>query len=176
MSNIFRLKNQNTCDTCGGTIGPSRQEPEQSEPRDYNRRDALRAMGKYSAFAAGTTAVVLLSAEELVAEPTPGQESCFRQCIGSDDPDGDGDNNETEETNGTSPTISSIPPVVDVSMDAGLLYLSWPSNNTGWRLMSRTNLLIGEWQEIPGSSTNHLYQILMEGQPGGSTYYKLIYP
>lgn len=39
----------------------------QSVSQDYNRRDALRAMGKYSAFV-GTAGVVILTAEDVVAK------------------------------------------------------------------------------------------------------------
>ena len=39
---------------------------ETSGPRNYSRRDALRAMGKYSA-AIGSTGVVVLSAQDAVA-------------------------------------------------------------------------------------------------------------
>ncbi len=46
-----------------------------SIPAEYSRRDALRALGKYSAFV-GVTGVVVLSAEDVVA-----QAPNFTQCI-----------------------------------------------------------------------------------------------
>ena len=42
-----------------------------------------------------------------------------------------GDDNETEETHGMPPTVSSIPPNIAVSINAGLIYLDWSSNHTG---------------------------------------------
>ena len=50
---------------------------DQTGTRDYSRRDALRAMGAYSAFV-GATGLVVLSAEDAVAQA--GQPSCFRDC------------------------------------------------------------------------------------------------
>lgn len=44
---------------------------------DYSRRDALRALGKFSAYV-GTTGVVVLSAEQAVAQSTLA--TCFNQC------------------------------------------------------------------------------------------------
>ena len=50
---------------------------EQTDPRDYSRRDALRAIGRFSALV-GATGVVVLSAEDAVAQAGPA--SCFRDC------------------------------------------------------------------------------------------------
>ncbi len=44
----------------------------------YSRRDALRALGKYSAYV-GTTGVIVLSAEDVVAQSQ--HASCVHQCI-----------------------------------------------------------------------------------------------
>lgn len=49
---------------------------DQDVTRDYSRRDALRALGVYSAFV-GTTGMVVLSAEDAVAQAP---RSCFRDC------------------------------------------------------------------------------------------------
>ncbi len=58
----------------------------QSSPLEYSRRDTLRALGKYSALV-GTVGVVVLSAEEVVAQaevscavlPTPrARQRCLR--------------------------------------------------------------------------------------------------
>lgn len=56
---------------------------EQFGPREYSRRDAIRAMGKYSAYV-GTTAVVVLTAEDVVASSF--LSSCYRQCRDANDP------------------------------------------------------------------------------------------
>lgn len=50
----------------------------QTVQQDYSRRDALRALGKFSAFV-GTSGVVVLSAEDVVAQS--GQTSCKQQCF-----------------------------------------------------------------------------------------------
>ena len=52
---------------------------EKDGPRKYSRREALGALGKYSAYV-GTAGVVLLSAEDVVAQEGLNQ-SCFNQCI-----------------------------------------------------------------------------------------------
>ena len=41
------------------------------EAIDPSRRDALKAVGKYAAFLAGSSAAVVLSADEVLAEPKP---------------------------------------------------------------------------------------------------------
>ncbi len=89
------------------------------------------------------------------------------------DPDGDGDDNATEQANGTDPNISSIPPNINLSIDAGMMNLSWPGTHTGWRLMSRTNLLIGDWQEVPSSTVTNVYE---ETPSTDSLYYRLVFP
>ena len=91
---------------------------------------------------------------------------------GSDDPDGDGNDNATEETTGTDPTISSIPPHISVAASAGGLSLGWSSNHIGWTLMSRTNLLTGTWQEVPYSDTTNIYE---NAAPDDSVFYRLEY-
>lgn len=95
---------------------------------------------------------------------------------GTDDPDGDGNDNATEQANGTSPIISSIPPIIDLSISTGQLNLYWPSNNTGWRLLSRTNLISGDWVEVSGSDTNNTYGTTLNSLPSDSMFYKLVYP
>lgn len=43
---------------------------EHPEPREASRRDVLRAVGKYTAFLAGTS-TVLLTADQVLATPRP---------------------------------------------------------------------------------------------------------
>ncbi len=95
---------------------------------------------------------------------------------GTDDPDGDGDDNETEESNGTDPTVSSIPPVIGMAMNAGALNLNWSSNHTGWRLLYNTNLTGGTWAEVFGSDTTNIYTVPLGDLPPTTTFYKMIYP
>ncbi len=59
---------------------------EQTGPKSYSRREALRAMSKFSAFV-GTTGVVILSAEDAAAQQ--GRPSCFRDCRDSFPPGAD---------------------------------------------------------------------------------------
>ncbi len=89
------------------------------------------------------------------------------------DPDGDGDGNATEEANGTDPNVSSIPPTIGIAIDSGILNLSWPSHNTGWRLLYNTNLLSDNWVDIPDSVTNNAYEASL---PLDSMFYRLVYP
>jgi hypothetical protein len=43
----------------------------EKEKIDPSRRDALKAVGKYTAFLAGSSAAVLLSADDVLAKPKP---------------------------------------------------------------------------------------------------------
>lgn len=95
--------------------------------------------------------------------------------IGSDDPDGDGDDNATEQANSTPPTISSSPPDLKSAISNGVLNLSWPSNHTGWLLEYTTNLMgSGGWSEIPGSDLTNAYEI--GSQTNGTLFLRLVYP
>lgn len=87
--------------------------------------------------------------------------------------DGDGDDNGAEQLAGTPPTISAIPPEIGISMDAGDLNLNWSSNHIGWILMSRSNLLTGDWEEVSGSNATNVYDGTL---PNDSAFYKLVYP
>jgi hypothetical protein len=95
---------------------------------------------------------------------------------GTDDPDGDGMNNETEETNGGSPIISSLPPHINIATLGNTLSLSWPSNNTGWILQSRTNELNGAWSAVPSSEATNVHQINLNTVPYGNVFFRLVYP
>jgi hypothetical protein len=43
----------------------------EKEKIDPSRRDALKAVGKYTAFLAGSSTAVLLSADDVLAKPKP---------------------------------------------------------------------------------------------------------
>lgn len=92
---------------------------------------------------------------------------------GEGDPDDDGETNKVEESNGTDPTISSIPPGIGVFIEGGMLQLSWPGNRTGWVLMSCTDLVDGDWQEVPGSDAVNFHEEALEGDV---RFYRLEYP
>lgn len=57
-----------------------------NEVRDPSRRAALKAVGKYAAFLAGTSSAVLLSADDVLAKPKPC--SWFDNKPGNGPPDG----------------------------------------------------------------------------------------
>ncbi len=53
---------------------PNRRVPSldhDNDTADLSRRAALKAVGKYAAFLAGSSSTVLLSAEEVLAQPKP---------------------------------------------------------------------------------------------------------
>lgn len=50
------------------------------------------------------------------------------------------------------------PPELSILIQSGNLSLSWPINYTGWQLMSRTNLLTGDWELVPGSDTTNVFE------------------
>ncbi len=125
----------------------------------------------------------VLSVDEIADSDDDGLEDVWEMAnfgnldqIGTDDPDGDGDDNETEETNGTPPTISSIPPNMDLLITNGMLNLVWPSNNTGWRLMYNTNLMTNTWIEVSGSAATNAFETPFSGLPAENIFYKLVYP
>lgn len=95
---------------------------------------------------------------------------------GTDDPDGDSVDNKTEETNGSNPTISSLPPRLEIVRIGNNLSLSWPSNHTGWILLTRTNTLDGIWTAVPNSGTNNAYEMNLDTTPGDNIFFRLIYP
>ena len=93
---------------------------------------------------------------------------------GTDDPDGDGDTNETEETNGTAPTISSIPPSIQYTTTNGHLMILWPQTHTGWQLQYGTNLLQESWELLENSTETNRFEMQMNDSPAG--FYRLIAP
>ena len=58
----------------------------QTDTIDPSRRDALKAVGKYAAFLAGSSAAVVLSADQVLAEPKPC--SFFQNKPGNGPPSG----------------------------------------------------------------------------------------
>lgn len=93
---------------------------------------------------------------------------------GDGDPDGDGADNETEETNGNSPLISSIPPFLDASVFGDAVGIGWPVNHTGWILEFRTNLQSGaDWMPIPASDMTNFYETAANQT---NVFFRLVYP
>jgi len=95
---------------------------------------------------------------------------------GAGDPDDDGDDNQAEQLAGTSPTISSIPPVIGIHVTGALMSLDWPANRTGWMLEVRTNMVDDLWVTIPNTETNNTYQIDLSATPLDSAFFRLVYP
>ena len=95
---------------------------------------------------------------------------------GTDDPDQDGDDNETEETNGTPPTISSLEPDLESAFTNGLFTLNWPDYHTGWHLEYRTNLMDGAWQPVPDSDSANAFLFDPETVPYPDVFFRLVYP
>ena len=73
--------------------------------------------------------------------------------------------------------VNPSPVRLGYSVAGSQLTLSWPADHTGWRLLARTNGLIGgaNWTELPGArSTN---QAVIPVQPAdGRVFYRLVYP
>lgn len=90
------------------------------------------------------------------------------------DPDLDGDDNRSEQLAGSPPTISSIPPDIELAIQSGNLSLGWSGNHIGWMLESTTNLLAdSDWLPVPESTSTNEYEAAA-GQPG--MFYRLVYP
>jgi hypothetical protein len=71
--------------------------------------------------------------------------------------------------------IGTSPPHMDYVMTGTNLFLTWPATPNGWILESKTNLLIGDWVEIPGSQSNTSMAVpLIPTAP--AEFYRLRYP
>jgi autotransporter-associated beta strand protein len=70
--------------------------------------------------------------------------------------------------------IASNPVLLNMQVSGDNLVLQWPSDHTGWRLQSTTNLVSMNWLDVAGSSSTN--QILMEAQPNAGMFFRLIYP
>jgi hypothetical protein len=74
---------------------------------------------------------------------------------------------------------SLIRPTITNSYNAGNLTLSWPVDNTTYRLLAQTNTasvgLATNWVEVVGASTTNKVIISVD-QTKGTVFYRLIYP
>jgi pectate lyase len=75
--------------------------------------------------------------------------------------------------------VNTIPGTISVAVVGTALHLSWPADQTGWRLEVQTNdLAVGltpNWFPVPGSSATN--QINLPIDPAhGSVFYRLVYP
>jgi hypothetical protein len=76
--------------------------------------------------------------------------------------------------------VSLVSPQLMLSASGeGVLELSWPQENAGWRLEAQTNDLSAglgtNWVSIPGSDQSNSFLVFPEpGTP--SVFYRLVYP
>jgi hypothetical protein len=75
--------------------------------------------------------------------------------------------------------ISLIPPQLQVSLNAGQLQFTWPTNNLGWHLQAQTNSsdtgLGTNWVDLSNTAgTNQVWVPIDLGN--GSGFFRLVYP
>ena len=88
-------------------------------------------------------------------------------------------NTNTLAADGTLRIVSLASPNIGVQATGNRLSLSWPSDNTGWRLQAQTNTssvgLSTNWVDVTGSKTTNL--VVMTINPtNGCVFYRLISP
>jgi hypothetical protein len=75
-------------------------------------------------------------------------------------------------------TINLTPPILDYSLAADQLTLSWPSDHIGWTLQAQTNNQGGintNWVAVPNSTSTN--QVVIPNDPAAvSVFYRLFYP
>jgi autotransporter-associated beta strand protein len=82
--------------------------------------------------------------------------------------------------------VTSVVATNPTNMTAGVsgtnLSLSWPSDHTGWRLLTQTNNLAAgissntnDWSPVPGSSTTNQLSLPIDGTMP-MEFYRLVYP
>jgi autotransporter-associated beta strand protein len=69
--------------------------------------------------------------------------------------------------------VSTVSPPLSLNHNGSQLQLSWPSTNTGWRLLMNTNLAGTNWLGVSGSSATNL---ILLSPTNGSMYYRMVYP
>jgi hypothetical protein len=76
-------------------------------------------------------------------------------------------------------TIPALPTSITPSVTSGALHLSWPPNQTGYRLLAQTNPLgaglSADWYLVAGSSTTNQISLPID-QAQGSVFLRLAYP
>jgi hypothetical protein len=72
-------------------------------------------------------------------------------------------------------TVATNPTNITTSVSGNQLTLAWPSDHTGWRLQSQTNLVGTNWVNVPGSITVNSVTITIN-PANGSMFFRLIYP
>lgn len=76
-------------------------------------------------------------------------------------------------------TVPALPTTITPTFTNGALNLSWPVNQTGYRLLAQTNALnVGlttNWQSVANSNTTNQVSVSMNSA-NGSVFFKLVYP
>ncbi|TAL04422.1 MAG: hypothetical protein EPO07_05130, partial [Verrucomicrobia bacterium] len=76
-------------------------------------------------------------------------------------------------------TIPALPTSITPTFTNGALNLSWPVNQTGYRLLAQTNPpnvgLTTNWQPVVGSNATNQVSIAMN-PAAGSVFFRLVYP
>ncbi len=75
--------------------------------------------------------------------------------------------------------VSLTPPVMTVSVSNGSVWLAWPPDHTGWRLVTQTNTpgtgLGTNWNTVVNSSSTNQIAIPLDNADA-SAFFRLIYP
>lgn len=74
--------------------------------------------------------------------------------------------------------VSTVPPLIDVTITNQQFQISWPADRIGWRLQAQTNSLesgLGtNWTDIAASETNQIFMPI--DAANGSLFFRLVYP
>jgi hypothetical protein len=79
-------------------------------------------------------------------------------------------------------SVNTTPTNIVVMVNGSGLTLSWPLNQTGWRLLTQTNHLAAglsgntnDWTTVAGSASTNSVTITVDHAKAGG-YYRLVYP
>jgi autotransporter-associated beta strand protein len=69
--------------------------------------------------------------------------------------------------------VSLTPPTTSAAVVGNQLQLSWPVDHTGWHLQVNTNLVTGNWQDVPGSDAANYISL---PPTNVNAFFRLVYP
>jgi len=69
--------------------------------------------------------------------------------------------------------VSSTLPQVNFSISGSQFRLNWPADHTGWRLQMSTNLVVGSWLDVSGTSGSNSILISATNR---NAFFRLTYP
>lgn len=87
-------------------------------------------------------------------------------------PDGGWGNVAEVEFYGYTP-VSAVAIQLTPTISGNLVRFSWPSDHTGWRLQTKSNLFDVAWLDVDGTATTNLVALPMSNRSG---FFRLIYP